>query len=761
MIVSRSGKNVAIVGGVCQLIFSTVMVTVWLLTGSFGALACAILLAGGLGLWLVTALLFYCRQLARREEMELAELSDEVKSSTIFEGDRELQSASATLVKMTRWAPPISTVVLIIYHAVVGILMLRYFWASESAQLTRTGIGTLFVALIAFGGFLLSRYCTGMARQGQWRLLRAPGGFLLLNVLFAAALVGAILAGDNWPRADVILACIVAGVQIVLAAELVASLIMDFYRPRIAGREHRSSYDSRLCSLLAEPQRVGRSVAETLNYQFGFEVSKTWFYRLMAKALFPLIVLGMIVLFAISSIVIVPEGSKAVVLHWGQVDTQHRILSPGVHFKWPWPIDVAESYSTETIYDIWLGLADRSEADKAKGELQIVNGRRLELWTRMHTHNNMAERDFILASPRETTSDKEETPQVSVIKLVALVRYVIEDPYKYGYRFVDPAKMLECAAYREMIRYCACATLFKPAGDSRPNRPEAIMTYGRRRAEEELKKRIQKAFSDPSIDIGVKVVGVVLRAVHPPAEAADAFEEVLIAKHQMNIDRYQAQAEANSVLSNAAGSPTQALDLAMAIRKHEGLDDLRRLSSKPAAMRKRLDKLIYEIRDDIGKLDREIETQALLGQIRGYKHRLRDNYRSHLKLLEEIRAYAEKGKTYPNLSTKIKLALKETDELFNTAGGQPASLVAAASAKRWEKEMAERSRLDAFRKELPAYQASANIYMLDRWLDVWDKILPKAPKYVIGVDRDKLEVWMNLERQDDPTAGLYTEEAEN
>ena len=57
---------------------------------------------------------------------------------------------------------------------------------------------------------------------------------------------------------------------------------------------------------------MGHSIAETLNYQFGFEVSKTWFYQLLSRAFVPLVVLGILVMFLISTIVIVPEGNQAV-----------------------------------------------------------------------------------------------------------------------------------------------------------------------------------------------------------------------------------------------------------------------------------------------------------------------------------------------------------------------------------------------------------------------------------------------------------------
>ena len=43
---------------------------------------------------------------------------------------------------------------------------------------------------------------------------------------------------------------------------------------------------------IAEPGRIGSSIADALNYQFGFEVSKTWFYQLLSRACVPLIIFG-------------------------------------------------------------------------------------------------------------------------------------------------------------------------------------------------------------------------------------------------------------------------------------------------------------------------------------------------------------------------------------------------------------------------------------------------------------------------------------
>ncbi|MCK4601330.1 MAG: hypothetical protein KAU28_02615, partial [Phycisphaerae bacterium] len=75
MLTQRRGKNVALAALILQLVFTAVMVVVWLWTHSLSAMSTALLLAGGVAFWLMVAVLFYCRELAQREEFELEEIA--------------------------------------------------------------------------------------------------------------------------------------------------------------------------------------------------------------------------------------------------------------------------------------------------------------------------------------------------------------------------------------------------------------------------------------------------------------------------------------------------------------------------------------------------------------------------------------------------------------------------------------------------------------------------------------------------------------
>jgi regulator of protease activity HflC (stomatin/prohibitin superfamily) len=751
----RRGKNVAIAGVVLQTVFTAVMVGIFLVVQSGSALSCVVFLAGGLGVWLMMALLYYVRQLERREAKELEEIAA-AKAGTIFPEDRTaMRPAAARLAWTERWVVPVFTFLWAGYHAAMGAWIARRAVAAvgptwgQSVAFPGAAQATLFATLIAFVAFLFSRWCLGLAGQSEFRPLRAAGSYLFVNVLAIAATAGAMLAASQgYAQVDLIAAAVVPLVQIVLAVELVGNLILDFYRPRVAGREERYSFDSRLFHFVAEPGRIGHSIAEALNYQFGFEVSKTWFYQLLSRAFVPLVILGAVVMLGMTSIVVVEQGQQVVVLHWGRPEKSHQPLEAGLHLKWPWPADTVRRFDVAAVHEVQLG-AGRQRTPQER-EAAIVHGgtfdgRELLLWTA--EHGAREEKDFLLAIPpdKSRVAGQDQRPPVSIIKLVVIVQYVITDVYKYGFQVANAEALLEDEAYRQMVRYCASATLDSPIGDRQADRPEAIMTYGSSRAAHELHKRIQAAVD--ALGLGVRIVYVGLSAVHPPAGAAPAFQDVLKAERKADKTRYEAEAEANKTLSEVAGDPVSALKLALAIRALEELESLFHLLDKPAdyPYQKALAEYVRLAENDLDSLEAELARERLLGQPTSPKQQLHQDHLRHLSLLRAL-----ERTTAEDISTLIAEARRHADELFAQAVGKPAALVAQAVDYRWTRELAEQSRATAFGRELLAYEASPNLYMLDRWLDVWDQVLPAIPKYVLGVDRQKVEVWLNLER----TAGV-------
>ena len=122
---------------------------------------------------------------------ELAAQGKEV--TTIFqrgEGDKDLRPAAARTQFVEKWLVPVFTLLWaggIIALAAVEARHLGAYRADALSGLEEVGKGILLLLVAGFAAFLFSRYTTGMGKSPQWRLLRAPGSYLLLLALTTPA----------------------------------------------------------------------------------------------------------------------------------------------------------------------------------------------------------------------------------------------------------------------------------------------------------------------------------------------------------------------------------------------------------------------------------------------------------------------------------------------------------------------------------------------------------------------------------------------
>jgi regulator of protease activity HflC (stomatin/prohibitin superfamily) len=772
----RRGKRAAILGLVFQVVVSAAMLVIWLRTDSRSAMAAFWLLLGGVALWPMSAVLFYCRQLQRQESTELDDISASGSTTaTIFDAEaKTLRPAANRLAWIGRWIVPIFTLLFAAYGMTMGIMVLRYVIHNPQSLLGHAAPDArteslVFSVIGAFLGFMLSRYCTGMGSRETYRPLRAPGSYLLVNVLAAIAVtagIGAAYSANT--TVDLVAAYILPMLQIVLAAELALNLVLDLYRPRVPGQEQRLAFDSRLFNLIAEPGRVGHSIADTLNYQFGFEVSKTWFYQVLSRAMLPLLAVGVVILLGMTSIVIIPQGERGVISHWGKIDRQ---VEAGQYLTWPWPIDRIQRFNVQELHEVYLGAGKERTPN-------IINGREIIFWS--EDHGQREEKDFLVAVQPQSNAklDKTVPVGVNVIKLVVLVQYRIRDVVKYGFKYDDPPKQLEMMANQEMIRCLASATLTDRIDLS--DRPQAIMSFGRQAAAEELKRRIQKAVEDK---LGVEIVHVGIQAIHPSQEGvgdapqggkaesvASAYEKAMAAQQGIEEQRHNAQGQANVILTRVAGNPGLALKMALAIRKQRELESLSMAGERE--LDERVESMLVWVKNELKTLQDEINVDQLMGRVSAnlaaatrpagtekvsmeslgneIRERLemRDLYLQYISELEGIKA-----RKTGELSAVLARTNEDVENLFKSASGQPAVLETEAQAQRWSTEMVGRANSENFQRELAAFKNAPNVYMLDRYLDVYDQAMPGLTKYILGVPRDKIDLRVDLRTEAQPLEG--------
>jgi len=341
---------------------------------------------------------------------------------------------------------------------------------------------------------------------------------------------------SGFAKTDYYLAHVVCGLLALVAVETIVNLILEIYRPRVRGKIERPLYESRLVGLLGQPEGLITTAAQALDYQFGFKVSETWFYRFFERALGWLLLLQAGALVLSTTVVFVDAGEQALLERFGKPVASRSLLGPGAHLKLPWPIDRVYRFRTDQIQTFTIG----SQPDPERQNLRTV------LWTVTHTKEEnliVANREqSALSYTNEVTGKR--TPPVSLLTISVPVQYQVTNLVDWAYNNEDASGLLQDLATREVVRFLLNADM------------NELMSRGRLEASEELRQRMQAAADERRL--GARVISVGLQDLHPPVKVAPDYEKVISAIHTKEAKILAARADdiKTNALSGANAATT-------------------------------------------------------------------------------------------------------------------------------------------------------------------------------------------------------------
>jgi membrane protease subunit HflK len=481
----------------------------------------------GLGILVAAASWFQMRleESERLEKLELEELGRTHTGSALFEAkDSELFPAQRSREQFERFFVPVFTVVLCLVEA--GSAYFLWRWLSKNTlappALKQPMAGVFLFFLLALVLFLLGRFSATFARLQNQRLLRPGASYLLLNAILCAVVGGGIIVVQSgYRKVDLYVGyglCVLLGL---VALETIVALVLEIYRPRVKGKIERPLYESRLVGLLGQPEGLVTTAAQAIDYQFGFNVSETWFYRFFERALLWLVPLQILLLILSTGVVIIEPGEQALLERFGNPVPGRTLLNAGAHLKWPWPVDKVYRYRTEQIQSLEVGTAPENEQEK----------QRYVLWTVAHNKE-----DNFLVPNREPVSLEntneamaKRTPPVSLVTGSIPVQFQITNLVAWAYTNEDAPSLLHDLATREVVRFLAGADL------------NILMTQGRLEAAETLAQHIQAAADERTL--GARIISVGLHDLHPPVKVAEDYEKVIGAEQKREAKILEARAD--------------------------------------------------------------------------------------------------------------------------------------------------------------------------------------------------------------------------
>lgn len=548
---------------------------IWSQSSSTALWAAAFQMFGTVGIWLLCYLQLHQQTLLSEEHLEVAELQrqrDEKLggTQTIFEEEdldqMDTLAMGRRLRSIERFLLPALALGVAVFYVLAGLSIFPWKGQFPPIKAAPAFPGVIHAEVILFftGGmafvtFMASRYALGMSRLKQWSALRAGGNFLFGASATCLAISIALLCEiSGLPHVESWLGHAIAVLLILFAVETVANFILDFYRPRVAGAPYRPFYDSRLLGMFSEPGGILRSLANAIDYQFGFKVSETWFYKLLGRAVLPLLLVQIVIFLLLSSLVVVPPGHQAVIEHYGQ--PLPHTAKPGIHVTWPWPIDRATIIPVERIQRMVLGHGGEDQhGEEGSGagheESELMSDRPPVLWTKRHVEDEYQ----MLVADRSASADA-KVP-VNLLSVSMPVQWRVKhdtdaDVIRFHAQAVDAAEIIESLAYRELTHYAANADI------------SDLLGAGGIKTADVLHERLQSACDRAGSDgqgLGVDIVYLGIGGVHPPPDedVAKTYEEVVSAIEKKD-----------AAIKNALGEATKLRIISGGVRWEELYDAL-------------------------------------------------------------------------------------------------------------------------------------------------------------------------------------------
>ncbi len=553
-------QNSKKLGLINSLVLLVVTIAALFLAGSTVGLAGVVLLGIGTLISFFGFIQSHLIDRERIEALEMQELDRTRGNESLFAGAAEdAYPARNARRQFEKWVVPGFSVLVLLGQA-LGLLLVYSQLQELQGELVSLTLFTqasgsamqiMFFALFMVVLFMMGKYSAGLARMDGQELLRPGANYMLLGSMVCTAVVIAETASffdQVWDRG---ITWVVFAVIAVSALENLVTLVLEIYRPRIDDKKARLLYESRLIGLLGQPGGLISTAAQALDYQFGFKVSETWFYKYLEQKLALIIAIQVVVLFLSSSFVVIQPNEEAFRERFGK---RNAHLDPGFSFKLPWPIDKVYRYKTTEIQNFVLGVLDQNEEAKpnsgAPEDVQVL------LWTTQHNHGSSKDPEqnynmIVASSDVLLDAAASETVPLNLLTVSIPVQYRISNLTNWVYKTDNAGSLLQKLSMREVTRYLIGVDI------------NELMGPGRTKAQEDLKKAIQQQ-ADIS-ELGAEIVFVGLQDIHPPVGKNEQSKEtggVAESYEKVNVARLHSETNRLGALQYKAGKVPMARGLA-------------------------------------------------------------------------------------------------------------------------------------------------------------------------------------------------------
>jgi regulator of protease activity HflC (stomatin/prohibitin superfamily) len=311
-------------------------------------------------------------------------------------------------------------------------------------------------------------------RGGQWVAGLTATGLLVRGLGLVAIDVGRVIA------LALLVLCALCAVELWLRG------LDAFFRKRGAGRATVVPVRLVTLSTLFQGASPLHGLMDVAERRLGLSLRSAWAVGFLRQSLGVLVVSLVLIVWASTMLVVVGPHEQGIRLRFGRL-VSRMAVPPGLHVKWPWPLETVDRYPVTRVQTLGLGYAGT-----AKESL---------LWGRRHAGE---EYQLLLGDGRE------------LVSVDATVSYRIRDVLAFALGSQNPRETLDALAYRLLMRETVATDL------------DRLLTADRAAFSRRFAATLQQAADAQSL--GVEILHVGFTSLHPPVGIASAYEDVVSAE---------------------------------------------------------------------------------------------------------------------------------------------------------------------------------------------------------------------------------------
>lgn len=371
--------------------------------------------------------------------------------------------------------------------------------------------GVIFI-IFAVASYIVYRFETSVGQEENSISLIADGMHAKADMVNSLLIGFSLIIYKIGLNIDTFVALLIALLILSFSIETIVNTVTAYKR-----KEDKYIYRHKTITIVLSlfEKSTWAGALEYLEERSGSKIINSALLKKVFKCFCGVLILISGSIFTSKCVYTIDPSQEGIIERFGKPVNYKKAIQPGMHFKFPWPVDKIIKIDSKTIRMKNIG----NITDEGSFAL---------LWTKKHgTETAFISGDNNFFYP------------------YLVIHYRIKDVFKYRYSYIEPEIVLDSVANRVISNIFSKRAFYE------------IVTSYRKQFEPNVAEIIQDKLD--RLNSGLEVININMKDVHPPIFISSSFEEVIAAYQKKEEMINQALGYKNESMPRARGTRAKLL----------------------------------------------------------------------------------------------------------------------------------------------------------------------------------------------------------